>query len=75
MSATDTATSLPFPGMDPQLLHEQCERLRTEALFGEPEGAMAMGPLTEQYYLLAVGALEQAQRFAMLAEYHSRRGD
>ena len=57
--------------MDPEDLANRARDLRTEAL---GEGDVAMPPMAEQYHLLALGALEQAERFARLAHYHLMQG-
>lgn len=59
-------------GMDPGALVKETEALRTKAIFAE-EGP-PLPPMAEQYYLLAVSALEQAQRFAQLADYNLMQG-
>ena len=46
------------------------ETLRHDALCADTDG---FSPEAEQYWLLAIGALEQAQRFATLALYAQRR--
>lgn len=64
--------SLPDIG-DPEKLSFACRALRESSLFSE-DTAVAT-PECEQYYLLALAALDQAERFAMLAEYKRRRGE
>lgn len=55
------------------------EKLRTDALFGTDASDAVpdkgLGPMSEQYYLLALAALDQAHRFATIAEYHRMRKD
>lgn len=59
--------------VDPAWLAKACEELRTNALFcgegGDEDPVVFATPEAEQYILLAIGALEQAQRFARVAEY------
>jgi len=57
--------------IDPDELERKTNTLRTQALF---EGDVAMSPMAEQYMLLAIGALEQAQHFAQLAAYNLMQG-
>lgn len=61
--------------VDPEWLVKQCDELRQKTLFcDEDEGPIAYAtPEAEQYMLLAIGALEQAQRFAQLASYKLAR--
>lgn len=64
--------------MHPEDLAKAIEELRIKALFeGElPVSSDEAGPYppeSEQYVLLAIGALEQAQRFATLALYCYRQ--
>jgi hypothetical protein len=54
--------------LDPQELASQAERFRTETLFAE-EGSTVLSPEAEQHYLLALAALETAERHFMLAHY------
>ena len=56
--------------LDEESLPKEVERLRGRVLFSE---WAHLEPSAEQYVLLAVGALEQAQRFATLALYAQRR--
>lgn len=54
-------------------LRRQIEKLRLLWLLGggdEEDAASGLDPEAEQYYLLAIGALEQAQRYATLADLH-----
>lgn len=54
--------------MHPETLSLAVQKLHTGALFGDEESQPTMlTPRGDQYYLLAIGALEQAQRFAALA--------
>ena len=72
---------LPLPPTGPEpvtlgTLKRQIEQLRTVWLLGggdEEDAATGLDPLAEQNYLLAIGALEQAQRFATLADLHQAR--
>lgn len=57
--------------IDPEDLANRARALRVEALFGDD---VAMTPMAEQYYLLALNALEQAERFAKLANYNLMQG-
>lgn len=57
--------------MDPEDLAKRARDLRDEAKI---EDDAAMPPMAEQYHLLALGALEQAERFARLAHYHLMQG-
>lgn len=57
--------------VDPLDLAERLEKLRAECLF---EGDVALPPMAEQHYLLAISAIEQAQRFAKLAHYNLMQG-
>jgi hypothetical protein len=57
-------------------LRHQIERLRITWLLGggdEEDATAGLDPVAEQHYLLAIGALEQAQRFATLADLHQAR--
>jgi hypothetical protein len=47
------------------------ERVRQHALYGEI--SENLGPEAEQFFLLALSALEQAERYAMLVEYRVRQ--
>lgn len=58
---------------DHEELAEAIQTLRNHLLFGEMGEAAQSDPEAEQYHLLALGALEQAQRFAMLVEYKLRQ--
>jgi len=49
---------------------QSIEHLRMEALFESGDG---FAPDAEQYFLLALAALDSAQRFATLATYAQRR--
>lgn len=57
--------------VEPEWFTKACEDLRTKALFCTDDEAPTahLPPRAEQYMLLAIGAVEQAQRFAKLAEY------
>ena len=57
--------------MDPEDLANAARNLRVKALI---EDDAAMPPMAEQHHLLALGALEQAERFAKLAHYHLMQG-
>ena len=57
--------------IDPEDLAKRANDLRTEAAI---EADLAMPPMAEQYHLLSLGALEQAERFARLAHYHLMQG-
>ena len=57
--------------IDPEDLAKRTKGLRAEAMI---EGDATMPPMAEQYHLLALGALEQAERFATLAHYHLMQG-
>ena len=57
-------------------LAQQIERLRITWLLGggdEEDATAGLDPVAEQHYLLAIGALEQAERFATLADLHQAR--
>lgn len=57
-------------------LGRQIEKLRNLWLLGggdEEDITAGLDPVAEQHYLLAIGALEQAQRFATLADLHQAR--
>ena len=58
--------------MDPEDLANRARDLRSEAT--TEDVAATMPPMAEQYHLLALGALEQAERFARLANYHLMQG-
>jgi hypothetical protein len=59
---------------DPEALAKACETLRVDHLFNERiENGVVLGPIAEQHYLLALAALEQAARFAKLANYYAMR--
>jgi len=53
---------------DLERLAERCDMLRTSALFNPDFGAL--GALSEQHFLLAISALDQAQRHASIAAVH-----
>ena len=53
--------------IDPEDLANRTHDLRVEAMLEED---VAMSPMAEQYHLLALSALEQAERFARLAHYN-----
>lgn len=57
----------------PEDLAKQIEALRHTALCDVDDSLL--GPMSEQHYLLAIAALEQAQRYATLASYHLMRKD
>ena len=57
--------------VDPEALAKRLEALRVECIF---EQEINLPPMAEQYYLLAIGAIEQAQRYAKLAHYHLMQG-
>ena len=59
--------------MDLEELAKACEKLRVDMLLG-PEGdtpdiLVGLSPEAEQFALLALTSLEQAQRYATLANY------
>ncbi len=56
-----------------QALADAAEKLRLTSLF-EDDGPGELGPEAEQYYLLALSALDQAHRFAQLSTYMQRQG-
>lgn len=57
---------------DPETLSERCDALRSDALFDD--GDTVLGPISEQHYLAAVAALEQAKtHFALAAVYVMRK--
>jgi len=72
---------LDTPPMGPEpvtlgTLGQQIEKLRNLWLLGggeEEDATAGLDPVAEQHYLLAIGALEQAQRFATLADLHQAR--
>jgi hypothetical protein len=49
------------------------ERLRATVLFDED--LSGLGPMSEQYVLLSLASLEQAERFMKIAHYHLMRKD
>lgn len=49
------------------------EKLRTDFLFGGADDPGAPNLLAEQYFLLALSALEQAEHNMKLASYHQAR--
>lgn len=57
--------------MDPEDLANAARDLRVKALIKDD---VTMPPMAEQYHLLALNALEQAERFANLAHYHLMQG-
>jgi hypothetical protein len=59
--------------MHPEDLAKRANDLHTEALF-EGDAPILLSPMAEQYYLLAINALEQAERFARLAHYNLMQG-
>lgn len=65
--------------VSPEWLAKQCEELRLKVLVGTDGEDLIPTTLApaqcEQFMLLAISALEQAQRYAMLAEYAVRRGE
>lgn len=52
-------------------LKRTIERVRCHALFGDL--SENLDPEAEQFFLLAISALEQAERYAMLVEYRVRQ--
>ncbi len=62
---------------------KEIERLRGRLLFGsspgEPEAPpqedLGLGCMSEQNFLLALAALDQAERFMQIAAYHYARKD
>lgn len=61
---------------DPESLAKAIETMRIAAVFeDEEEKTVQAGPQAAQFFLLAMAALEQAARFAKLAEYARRRGE
>ena len=57
-------------------LVKEIERLRIDALFGGI-GAFdsnSLPPITSEYYLLMLAAMDSAYRFAKLAHYHNMQG-
>jgi hypothetical protein len=66
---------LQYSGMQTQTFTEPCSLNQSELLGKACETVLkqanseGLPPQAEQFYLLAVGALEQAQRFAQLASY------
>lgn len=64
-----------IPGTDTfEELSKKIEKLRGEILFGDA-GDVVCGAYTEQYFLLALAALEQAKYFMKIAHIHAMRGD
>ena len=63
--------------VSPEWLAKACEALRLKALFGDEDDfpLTSLPPQAQEYLLLALTALEQASRFAKLAEYNRMRGD
>lgn len=61
--------------VSPEWFAKALQDLRDKALFADPDDAPTehFTPEAEQYMLLAIGALEQAQRFAQLADYRLAR--
>ena len=59
-------SNAPTVGMPPATLAERVQALRDSALFDD-DGPALTGA-AEQFYLLAIAALEAAQRFATLAD-------
>lgn len=60
-------------------LAKAIEKLRTDVLFGEdvglhPDLSVGLSLDAEQYLLLCLAALDQAQRFATLANYKRMQG-
>lgn len=54
------------------------EKLRIDILLGEGTddlGNVGLGPMSEQYLLLSLGALDQAERFMKIAHFHLMRKD
>ncbi len=72
-------SAAPPPAPEPVTLGtlgHQIERLRNTWLLGggdEEDATAGLDPVAEQHYLLAIGALEQAQRFAALADLYQAR--
>lgn len=62
---------------DLSILAKELEDLRGHYLFEEAEGPgyQVLGPISEQFYLLALTALEEAQRLMKIAHIHAMRGD
>lgn len=61
--------------INPERLAKELEERRTGILFSEPEDGAdtVLSPQAEQFYLLALNALEQAERYMRLAHYHAMR--
>jgi len=52
------------------------EDIRTNFLFGDiADLAESLPPISEQNYLLALSALEQAKRFMQLSDYYNMKGE
>lgn len=49
------------------------EKLRITVLF--EDDLSGLGPMSEQYVLLSLGALDQAERFMKIAHFHLMRKD
>jgi hypothetical protein len=61
-----------------QALHDAIEKVRLDALFGGDDGDSDAGttlpPEAEQYFLLALAALDTAARYAALAKIARMQG-
>ena len=58
-----------------ETMAKAAESTRTEALFGEEIGLELCPPLAEQHALLAIAALETAERHFRLAALLTKRGE
>lgn len=64
-----------MPGSNLDKLAAQIEKLRSDLLYDDSDLVPQLGPMSEQNFLLALAALESAQRHMTIAHYNLMRGD
>ena len=62
---------------DLSVLAAEVEKFRVGFLLEDAEGpgCQVLGPISEQHYLLALNALEEASRLLKIGHVHAMRGD